>query len=61
MYILKLLAIVSAIALGVNAMAPQRQVLITYPQEAPESDVKEYKNAIVDAGGNILHEFSLFK
>ena len=61
MYILKLVAVLSAIALSVNGLAPQRQVLVTYPQGAPESDVNEYKTAITDAGGRILHEFSLFK
>lgn len=61
MYMFKIFAFLGAIALGVKGLAPQRQVLITYPEEAPQSDLNDYQNAITAAGGQILHEFQLFK
>ena len=56
-----LLVILGVIAATVNGLAPQRQVLVTYPQEAPLSDLNDYKSAITSTGGQILHEFNLFK
>lgn len=41
--------------------APQRQVLITYPNEAPQAELDDYKHAIEAAGGVVLHEFQLMK
>ena len=56
-----LLAFLGALAIGVNGLAPQRQVLITYPSDTPQATLNEYRNAIVAAGGEILHEFNLIK
>ncbi|KAK0508275.1 hypothetical protein JMJ35_009359 [Cladonia borealis] len=56
-----LLAFLGALAIGVNGLAPQRQVLITYPNDTPQATLNEYRNAIVAAGGEILHEFNLIK
>ncbi len=56
-----LLAFLSLLAFGVNGLDAQRQVLITYPNDAPQSDLDEYKNAIEAAGGVVLHEFELIK
>ena len=61
MRLLELLAILGLISTGVHTLDPQRQVLITYPPEAPQSDLNEYKSAIEAAGGEVLHEFNLFK
>ena len=61
MYIVKLLVLLGVIALGVNGIAPQRQVLITYPTDTPQSELDSYKEAIAAAGGQILHEFKLIK
>ena len=51
----------SILAVCVNGLAPQQQYLITYPKEAPQSDLDDYKNAINAAGGEILHEYELIK
>lgn len=48
-------------ALGVNGLAPQQQYLVTYPKDAPQSDLDDYKHAIKAAGGQILHEYELIK
>ena len=61
MHFLRTITFVAVITVGVNGMAPQRQVLVTYPQEAPQSDLDEYKSSIQAAGGQILHDFNLFK
>ena len=34
------------LAVGIAALSPQRQVLITYPTDAPESLLSEAKDAI---------------
>ena len=49
------------LVMGVNGLAPQQQYLITYPKDAPQSDLDDYKHAIVAAGGQILHEYELIK
>lgn len=61
MNLLGLLAFLGLISFGVNGLAPQRQVLITYPADAPQSDLNEYKHAIESSGGVVLHEFKLIK
>ncbi|CAD6572048.1 MAG: hypothetical protein ASARMPREDX12_000348 [Alectoria sarmentosa] len=53
--------VLSIMALGVNGLAPQQQYLITYPKDAPQSDLDDYKHAITTAGGQILHEYELIK
>ena len=55
------LVLSSILAICVNGLAPQQQYLITYPKDAPQSDLEDYKNAIHAAGGQILHEFELIK
>ncbi|CAF9935166.1 MAG: hypothetical protein HETSPECPRED_009682 [Heterodermia speciosa] len=54
-------AILAASALGVGALSPERQVLITYPNDTPDSTMIEAKNVIEAAGGRVLHEFELLK
>lgn len=56
-----LIALVGIAAVGVNGVVPQKQVLISYPQDTPESNLNSYKNAITDAGGQVLHDFNHFK
>lgn len=56
-----LLALLGILALGVNGLAPQQQYLITYPKDAPQSDLDDYKHAITAAGGQVLHEYELIK
>lgn len=56
-----ILAFLGALTLGVNGLAAQRQVLITYPSDTPQATLNDYRSAIVAAGGEILHEFNLIK
>ena len=39
-------ALLAASALGVGALSPERQVLVTYPSDTPDSTMNEAKNAI---------------
>ena len=55
------LLLLGVLAIGVNGLAPQQQYLITYPKDAPQSDLDDYKHAIAAAGGQILHEYELIK
>ena len=61
MHFIQYCALANVFALGTSGLAPPRQVLITYPSDAPQSDVNEYKSAITAAGGEVLHEFQLIK
>ncbi len=61
MNLIWLLALLGAFATGVKGLAPQRQVLITYPSDTPQATLNEYRSAILAAGGEILHEFNLIK
>ena len=55
------LGFLGAFATGVKGLAPQRQVLITYPSDTPQATLNDYRSAIIAAGGEILHEFNLIK
>jgi hypothetical protein len=50
-----LLAIVSAVA------QPQKQVIVSYPDDTPGSVVEAAMDEIKNAGGVITHEYKLFK
>jgi hypothetical protein len=49
----------SAIALG--AQLPQKAVIVSYPNDTPESILDQAKDAIKAAGGMITHEYKLIK
>ena len=38
--------LLAAAAVGANGLAPQRQVLVTYPKDTPESTIDNAKDAI---------------
>ena len=61
MNLIWILALLGAFAISVKGLAPQRQVLITYPTDTPQVTLNEYRSAIIAAGGEILHEFNLIK
>lgn len=54
-YLLALLPIVLALKM------PQKDVIVTYPDDTPDSVLKQAKDAITQAGGKITHEYNLFK
>ena len=38
--------LLAAVTVGVSGLAPQRQVLVTYPKDTPESTIDSAKDAI---------------
>jgi hypothetical protein len=58
------LAIVSVLALGavvLGAQLPQKAVIVSYPNDTPDSVLNQAKDAIKAAGGMITHEYKLIK
>ncbi|EON69662.1 hypothetical protein W97_08914 [Coniosporium apollinis CBS 100218] len=53
-----LLSLLAAFAM---AAAPQQSVIVSYPNETPDSVVEQAKKAIVEAGGIITHEYNIIK
>ena len=43
------------------AVEIRKQVVVSYPPETPDSVVNQAKQAIIDAGGVITHEYTLIK
>ncbi|KAF2274168.1 uncharacterized protein EI97DRAFT_435277 [Westerdykella ornata] len=60
---LQLLSVLVAI-LATFAMAvapPLKRVIVSYPNETPQSVVDEAMEAIVKAGGAIIHKYNIIK
>lgn len=55
-YIISLL--LALLAVTVSAVAPQKAIIVTYPEHTPNSVVQDAMNAIIEAGGVITHEYS---
>jgi hypothetical protein len=53
--------LVSLFALATVAVAPQKAVIVTYPEGTPDSVMNQAKDAIRKAGGMITHEYKLIK
>lgn len=56
--------IFSILAMATVALAvatPQKAVIVSYPNDTPDSVVEQAKNAIKAAGGIITHEYQLIK
>lgn len=47
--------------LTVVAIAPQKAVIVTYPEGTPDSVMDQAKDTIRKAGGMITHEYKLIK
>jgi len=45
--------LLAAVAVGVSGLAPQRQVLVTYPKDTPESTIDSAKESIRAAVGTM--------
>ncbi|KAF2205398.1 hypothetical protein GQ43DRAFT_468169 [Delitschia confertaspora ATCC 74209] len=43
------------------AAAPMKSVIISYPNETPDSIVEDAMRAIKDAGGQITHTYNIIK
>jgi Mrp family chromosome partitioning ATPase len=58
------LAIISVLALAavvLGAQMPQKAVIVSYPNDTPDSVLNQAKDAIKAAGGMITHEYKLIK
>ncbi len=53
--------LVCLFGLTVIAVAPQKAVIVTYPNDAPDSVLNQAKKEIEKAGGMITHEFKLIR
>ncbi|RHZ55659.1 uncharacterized protein CDV56_106472 [Aspergillus thermomutatus] len=47
----------SALLLGFLPLALAKSILVTYPQDTPDSVIKEAQKSIVQGGGKITHEY----
>ncbi|OCL08749.1 hypothetical protein AOQ84DRAFT_354327 [Glonium stellatum] len=43
------------------AVAPQKSVIVSYPDNTPDSVLSKAKQAVVEAGGVITHEYKIIK
>ncbi|XTI95063.1 hypothetical protein V2W45_1443857 [Cenococcum geophilum] len=50
--------LVALLAAYVMAVAPQKSVIVSYPDNTPDSVLSKAKEAIVKAGGVITHEYT---
>ncbi|MDI1487893.1 MAG: hypothetical protein OHK93_007166 [Ramalina farinacea] len=55
-----MLALMGLSAVGAT-IAPQKQVLVTYPNDTPQSELDEFRSAIESTGSEIVHEYNLIK
>ena len=56
-----LFAFLTIIVLVTAIKLPQKSVVISFPTATPEDVLQKTKDAIVEAGGMITHEYKLFK
>jgi len=52
---------VAFLAISAMAVAPQKAVIVSYPDATPDSIVNHAMDVIREAGGVITHEYKLFK
>jgi len=50
--------VVALLATFAMASAPQKSVIMSWPNDTPDSVVEAAKKAIIDAKGTITHEYS---
>ena len=56
-----LASLATLLAVGAAISQPQRQVIVSYPDNTPDSVLEAAKNEIKAAGGFITHEYKIFK
>ncbi|EAT90867.1 hypothetical protein HBI56_217240 [Parastagonospora nodorum] len=52
---------VALLATFAMAVAPQKSVIMSWPNDTPDSVVQAAKQAIIDAKGTITHEYNIIK
>ncbi|KAG9243155.1 hypothetical protein BJ878DRAFT_512133 [Calycina marina] len=55
------LSILAIITLAMATTQAKKNIIVSYPDETPDSVVEQAKQAIIDAGGLITHEYKLIK
>jgi len=58
---LTFLPVLAVIATAMAVNLPQKAVIVSYPNDTPDSIVDQAKDAIKAAGGMITHEYKLIK
>ncbi|KAL4801452.1 hypothetical protein BDV18DRAFT_149234 [Aspergillus unguis] len=48
----------TAVVLGLLPLALAKSVLVTYPQDTPNSVIEDAKNSVRQGGGTITHEYN---
>ena len=61
MRLLSFLVATLTVISGAFAIDVQKSVIITYPEDTPDSVLNKAKGAIRDGGGVITHEYQLIK
>jgi len=56
-----ILSILAFITVAMSAAQPQKAVIISYPNDTPDSIIDQAKDAVLAAGGVITHEYKLIK
>lgn len=46
---------------GLSTAAPQKSVIVSYPDDTPNDVIQQAMDAIKKAGGTITHEYNLIK
>lgn len=54
-------SILALVAAALGAQMPQKAVIVSYPDNTPDSIIDQAKAAIKAAGGMITHEYKLIK
>jgi hypothetical protein len=54
-------SILAFVVVALAATQPQKSIIITYPDNTPDSIVEQAKNAVIAAGGMVTHEYKLIK
>lgn len=59
--ILLLLATLFLAVIATQTAQPQKSVIVSYPADTPDSVLSQAKEAILQAGGFITHEYKIIK
>ena len=58
---LTLFSVLNLVVVVLAVKQPQKSVIVSYPNDTPDSVVQQAMGAIKDAGGMITHEYKLIK
>lgn len=56
-----ILTILSFVAIALAAQLPQKNIIVSYDDNVPDSVINQAMDAIKSAGGIITHEYRLIK